>query len=225
MRMRRALTVLALAGLAALLWAIWDGAAVTAWMEEAAPLPYFAAMALLTAVGVPITPFFVVAGATFGVRLGLVGSGIALAASLSLSYWIARGRVRRWLESLLHRYGRELPRFGEAGRNAVRFTLMVKLTPGVPAFVKTYGLAAAGVPFAPYLGVSMLVTGTYAAALVLLGESLLDHDLGRALLPVAVIVLLGAVLLLVRRRRQSSAGGRRGWPAVHGDEQRRPSDS
>ena len=162
--MRRALTVAALAGLALLVWRVWDHDAVLAWMRQASPVRYFTAMALLTVIGIPVTPLFVVAGATFGAAVGLIGSGLALAAALTMSYGIARGRMRRWLESLLRRFGSELPDFGEAGRNALRFTLMVKLTPGLPAFVKNYGLAAAGVPFPTFLGVSMLVTGAYAAA-------------------------------------------------------------
>jgi uncharacterized membrane protein YdjX (TVP38/TMEM64 family) len=163
-------------------------------------------MALLTVIGIPVTPLFVVAGATFGAAVGLIGSGLALAAALTMSYGIARGRMRRWLESLLRRFGSELPDFGEAGRNALRFTLMVKLTPGLPAFVKNYGLAAAGVPFPTYLGVSMLVTGAYAAALVLLGDSLFEHDFGPALVAAAVVALVAGLGALWFRRRRGRAG-------------------
>jgi uncharacterized membrane protein YdjX (TVP38/TMEM64 family) len=168
-------------------------------MYAARPLPYFATVALLTAIGAPITPFSIIAGATFGVRTGLVGSGLALAASLTVTYWIAH-QVRPWIESLLRRFGRELPHFGQAGKGAVRFTLMVKLTPGVPAFLKSYGLAVAGVPFPLYLGMSLLITGAYVAALVVLGESLLEHDLGRTVALGVALALLVAVGLRVRRR-------------------------
>jgi uncharacterized membrane protein YdjX (TVP38/TMEM64 family) len=210
--MRRALTVAALAGLALLIWRVWDHDAVLAWMRQASPVPYFTAMALLTVIGVPVTPLFVVAGATFGAPVGLVGSGLALAASLAMSYRIARGRLRPWLESLLRRFGSELPDFGEAGRNALRFTLMVKLTPGLPAFVKNYGLAAAGVPFPTYLGVSMLVTGAYAAALVLFGESLFEHDFGPTLVVAAVVALVGGLGALWVRRRRGRVARRAGRP-------------
>ncbi len=203
--LKRALTVAALAGLALLVWRVWDHDAVLAWMREASPVRYFAAMALLTVIGVPVTPLFVVAGATFGAAVGLVGSGLALAASLAMSYAIARGRLRRWLESLLRRFGSGLPDFREAGRSALRFALMVKLTPGLPAFVKNYGLAAAGVPFPTYLGVSMLITGAYGAALVLLGESLFEHDFGPALVPAVVVAVLAALGVVWARRRRRRA--------------------
>jgi uncharacterized membrane protein YdjX (TVP38/TMEM64 family) len=226
--MRNALAVLALAGLALLGWALWDHAApwgldgVVAWMRHARPVPYFAVTALLFTVGAPITPFFIAAGAAFGVRVGLVGSLLALASSLSLNYWIARGRLRPWLESLLRRSGRELPDLGEAGKHAVRFTVMVKLAPGIPAFLKSFVLAVAGVPFALYLALSMLITGTYAAALVVLGESLFEHDLTRALVPVAIVVVVAALGLWWRRRRRDRDGSRGEARASDTTDQPRP---
>jgi uncharacterized membrane protein YdjX (TVP38/TMEM64 family) len=205
------LTVIALVALALLLWTVWDGAAVAAWKQEARPLPYFAVMCLVTAVGAPVTPFFVVAGATFGVGLGLLGSGLALAGSLIASYWVARGWLRPRLASMLRRYGREFPDLAEPGRKRVRFALTVKLAPAIPAVVKNYVLASAGVPFALYFGLSMLITGAYGAALVLLGDSLFEHDLGRAL-PGAIVVAVAALglwLLKRSRGRPNAPGDRR----------------
>jgi len=93
---------------------------------------------------------------------------------------------------------------------------MVKLTPGLPAFVKNYGLAAAGVPFPTYLGVSMLVTGAYAAALVLLGDSLFEHDFGPALVAAAVVALVAGLGALWLRRRRGRAGRRAEGPPGSG---------
>lgn len=172
-----------------------------AWMRESGPLPYFALMALLPAIGAPITPFFLVAGATFGIPVGLIGSALALAMNLTLCHRLARSRLRPLFESLARRFGYEIPDFGKVGNRAVRFTLMVKLAPGVPAFIKNYGLGAAGVPFPLYFGVSMLLTGLYAACLVLLGESLFQHDLTHAALPAAVLVVLALSVWGWRRWR------------------------
>lgn len=70
---------------------------------------------------------------------------------------------------------------------------LIKLAPGVPGFVKNYGLGAARVPFVIYFTVSMLISGAYAAALIVLGESLFEHELGRG----TIAVLVAAVLALV----------------------------
>jgi uncharacterized membrane protein YdjX (TVP38/TMEM64 family) len=209
--LKPALAVAALAGLAILVWRVWDHDAVLAWMRGASAVRFFTAMTLLTLVGVPVTPLLVIAGATFGVVVGLAGSVLSLAGSLTASYAIARGRLRRWLEALLHRLGSELPDFGEAGRNALRFTVMVKLTPGLPAPVKNYVLAAAGVPFPIFFGVSLLITVTYAAALVLVGDSLFQHELAPGAAAVAILMLVAALLVLwLRRRRGGAARGSEG---------------
>jgi uncharacterized membrane protein YdjX (TVP38/TMEM64 family) len=196
----RASIAVALAASLVALWSAWDREAMRTWKQEAGPVPFFGAMALLPAVGVPITPFFILAGATYGVRFGLLGSGVALAGNLALCYFIAGSALRPHLESLIRRTRYELPDFQEKNQSAVRFTLLTKLAPGVPGFLKNYILGMAGVPFGVYIGVSFATTGVYATALVVLGESLLEHDLRQALMPLAVFVVLGIGLWWWRKR-------------------------
>ena len=199
--------LVASAALVLLVWVVWDGDAFASWMRNARPLPYFAAMCVLTAFGAPLTPFFLIAGATFGVATGLVGTALALAGSLALSYRLARGALRPRLVSLLRRFGRELPDYSEKGEGSLRFVLTVKLAPGVPAVLKNAFLAVSGVPFRLFFGSSFLVTGAYGVALILVGESLFDHDLGRAL-PIAVAVALPALALWWWFRRRARSGPR-----------------
>ena len=108
-RLKLGLGALALAAVVFVAWSAWDRDAIMAWKEEAGALPFFGAMAVLPAVGMPITPFFVLAGATFGVGPGLLGSGVALGLNLTLCYAIARSGLRPKLESLLRRFEYELP--------------------------------------------------------------------------------------------------------------------
>src|SRR5262245_40680889 len=139
------LLTLGLAALVAVIWLAWNRGLITWWKEEARPLPFFAGMAIAPAFGVPISPLVVLAGATFGRRVGLIGSGMALAANLTLCYWIARSGLRPWFVRLLRRFDYELPDFQKKRKGSWRFTLMVKATPGIPQFVKNYGLGVAGV--------------------------------------------------------------------------------
>jgi uncharacterized membrane protein YdjX (TVP38/TMEM64 family) len=76
----------------------------------------------------------------------------------------------------------------------------------VPAFVKHYGLGVAGVPFAVYFGVSMLMTGVYAVSLVLLGQSLLQHRGDRAAWLLAVLAGAGLAAWWWRRQRRRRSG-------------------
>jgi uncharacterized membrane protein YdjX (TVP38/TMEM64 family) len=196
------LALVGVAALAAILWWAWDRDAIMRWKREASPLRFFIAMAVAPAFGVPITPLFVLAGATFGRRIGLIGSGLALTANLALCYWIARSGLRPWLTRLMRRFDYELPDFGKKSRGAWRFTLMVKAAPGIPSFVKSYGLGVAGVPFALYLGSSLLITGVYGAALIVLGESLFQHERNRSLVIGAAVAVLALAFWWWRRRRR-----------------------
>lgn len=190
------------------IWFFWDREAVQAWKAQAGPVPFFAAMAILPAIGVPMTPFFIAAGATFGVPIGLVGSLVALAVNLVGSYAIAHSGLRPHVERLVRRLGYELPRI-DTRKDALRSALVVKLAPGLPTFAKSYLVAVANVPFVIYFVVSMLISGVYGAALVVLGESVFEHDLRRIwpLAVPAVIVLAGVGIFKRRRRRASAAAG------------------
>jgi uncharacterized membrane protein YdjX (TVP38/TMEM64 family) len=218
--LKRILWVLGVALLALVAWSVWDHRdALMGWKEEAGPVKFFAAMAVLPALGVPITPLFVLAGATFGVGPGLLGSGVALGLNLILCYGIARSALRPWLESLLGRFEYELPDFKEREGGALRFTLLVKFAPGAPAVAKNYLLGLTGVPFPLYFGASMLITGVYAVLCVVVGGSLFEHDVGRVLLAAAIVAVLGGGLWWWRKRvgRREAGDAAGGAAGVRGD--------
>lgn len=194
-----ALAVAAALALLAAAWFAWDTQAVLAWKESASPPLFFAAMAILPGIGLPLTPFYIIAGATFGVWVGLVGSLIALSVNLSLCYIVARSIPRAWLHDVLERFGAEFPRF-EQTSNAVRFSMLVKFTPGVPMLIKNYLLGLSGVPFKVYLITSLIASALYAVPLMVLGNSLFDHDWGRSWVAVVLGVGAGVGVWLWRRR-------------------------
>lgn len=204
-RVKYGLAAAAVVGLAILLWSVWDRDAVVELKQQLHPLGFFAAAAVLPAVGVPLTPLFIVAGASFGVAVGLLVSLLALAANLALCYWLASSALRPRLDSLLRRFDYQLPDAHALERNPVRFTALIKLAPGLPAFVKHYILGLTRVPFGVYMLVSMLVTGAYAGVLIVLGDSLFDHDLDRGLLAIAAALVLATFLWRWRRKRARSA--------------------
>lgn len=188
---------------AALWWRWWDLSAFFAWQREAGPVPFFLALAILPAIGFPTTPFYVLAGAMFGVVGGLIGSAVSLAINLLLCFWIARSGLRRWLEAILARTAYRLPTM--EGSRAIGFALLVKLTPGAPTTIKTYIIALSGVPFWAYFVLSFTITFAWAAGFIVLGESLLDRDFGQAGWALAALALLALAVWWGRRfwkRRQ-----------------------
>ncbi|MBS7456106.1 hypothetical protein [Coralloluteibacterium stylophorae] len=197
---------LPLAAVAGWRWAGLDLDAAQDLLRDLAPVPFFVAMAVLPALGVPITPFFIIAGMRFGVAGGLGGSAIALAANLVLCYWLAHSGLRPWLRRWLRRHQRTLPDYAGARTDAWRFALMVKLAPGVPLFAKHYLLGVARVPFPIYATCAFAISGIYGIAFVVLGESALDGDLGQALVALAAVMLLVLGLGWWRRRRERRSG-------------------
>jgi len=190
--------VLGLGGLG--LWLVWDSALFWTWKQEAGPLPFFMALAVLPLVGFPTTPFYILAGATFGVTTGIGGSALSLGVNLVCCHWIARSGLRPFLERLLRRTPYTLPQIRT--RRALGFTLAVKLLPGVPAFIKNYLIALSGVSFFIYFGVGFSISMAYAAAFVVLGESILEKDWTMLGLMAGLLGILIVVFWLLRRRLQ-----------------------
>src|SRR5690625_3877566 len=67
------------------------GAPIREIVEEIGDLgmvPFFLAMAILPTFGFPVTPFYLLAGASFGIWVSLIGTTISQALSLLLAYWL-----------------------------------------------------------------------------------------------------------------------------------------
>lgn len=187
-----------------LIWHYWNHDAFLTWKNNAGPIPFFLALAILPVAGFPTTPFYLIAGATFDLPTALIGSLLALTVNLTLSYLLAHGPLRSLLEKWLARSGRELPHVEKVGH--LRFTLMVKCLPGLPTFLKNSVVAIAGVPFPIYFGVSLVFSGFYAAGFIVLGESFLDGDYTQGIIALVVLAVIATVIFILRRRKFAADG-------------------
>jgi uncharacterized membrane protein YdjX (TVP38/TMEM64 family) len=180
------------------IWLEWDQDRFLSWQQEAGIFPFFTALAVMPALGFPTTPFYLLAGATFGVMLGLVGSALSLAINLALCYWITQSGLRPMLETWLAHTRYQLPVVRPG--HEIEFTLLAKLIPGIPTFIKNYLICLSGVSFPIYFAVSFTVTLAYASAFIVLGDSLYEHDFSEALLALAMLALIGLMVWLIRCR-------------------------
>lgn len=164
-------------------------------IREAGPLAYFSAMALLPAVGVPVSVFTLTAGSAFGPTLGMplvvILCVAAVTVNLVLTYFLARRALRPLLEKGLNRLGYRLPEV--APENMTDLTIIVRVTPGSPFPVQNYLLGLARVPFGRYLLVSVVVQAIYTPAFVLFGDALL-HGKGKRVM-IALSLLVVAIVL------------------------------
>jgi uncharacterized membrane protein YdjX (TVP38/TMEM64 family) len=111
-----------------------------AWVSGAGPGVFFGAMAVLPAVGFPMSPFALAAGPLFAERMGFVTVALcgiaAITFNLTVTYWLARRWLRPWLTRFLTRNGYALP-VVESG-DVTDLIVLLRVTPGLPFLVQNY---------------------------------------------------------------------------------------
>lgn len=186
--------LLAIVALAAA-WLAWivlkrvDWTALLAGLQKR-PLLFFAAFAVLPAVGAPISPFYLGAGAAFPLPLALAGSLAAMSANIALTYLFARWLLHPLAERLARRMGYSVPHVRR--EDAWVITLLLRITPGPPFFMQHYLLALGRVPMNVYLLVSLPVCGLMGSAVVCAGSGLTSgkwvNVIGGVFFAVAIVV-------------------------------------
>lgn len=175
-----------------------DVEAVLDTLQTTGPWVFYLAFALLTLVGFPSTPFFLVGGAVFPLWQNLVGASLGMVLHFTLAYLISTRWLRKTIRRLLENRGLNPPRV-EPGHEW-KVALMIKFAPGVPMFLKSYLLGLAGVPLRVFMGVSLPTTALYALAFLTLGISVTEGSTGWFLGGVAVLVFAAACWRYLRRR-------------------------
>jgi uncharacterized membrane protein YdjX (TVP38/TMEM64 family) len=170
-------------------------------LQQAGPVPFFGALVLLPLVGIPTTPFYLLAGPAFGFGVSLIGTTLALGLQQSIAYVLSRHWLHGVLERFVARTRYQVPEVKP--ERWVRFTLLVRLAPGVPSWIKNYLVGLARVPFGIFLGISWPIAVGYAASLILLGDAAFSRS-WRELIGVALLVMALLVLRRLARTRNRS---------------------
>jgi uncharacterized membrane protein YdjX (TVP38/TMEM64 family) len=175
--------------------------AVVQRMSDAGPVAFFTAMALLPAAGMPNLAFSLTAGPVFGPQLGTVPVIVyalgSITFNLILTYWLARRWLRPWLTRLLLHFGYDLPQVPR--EDLTDFTVLMRVTPGIPFCVQNYLLGLVEVPFLRYVVISCLVQWAQNIGFILFGDALAAGKGKMAMTAIMLILALGAGLQLVRK--------------------------
>lgn len=186
-------------------------------VRDRGPLPFFVAMAVLPAIGFPLSAFTLIAGPVFGPTMGVgmvvVCGTLAIAANVALAYWVAALALHPVADRLVRWLGYRLPDI--SSRSAWSAILVLRLIPLTPFFLQSVVLGLARVPFGPYMLVSVLVPSAYAAAIITLGDALMRGDRWAMAGAGALFLIVGTVLHFVRKRLPKSVP-----PAPPRDDQR-----
>ena len=176
-------------------------------IRDAGPLPFFAAMAVLPAVGFPLSLFTLVAAPVFAPVIGLgwviVCAISAIAANVALSYWLASSAMRPVAEAVVRRFGYQLPVIEE--RTAWVAILVLRIVPLTPFSLQGVLLGLARVPFGAYMLVSIIVPSVYAVAVITLGDGLMRGDPWAITWAAVLFVVIGVILHILRKRFQAES--------------------
>ena len=186
---------------------MWWPRALQAWLwlwahlQTTHPIAFFSAFVLLTAVGCPITIFYLAAPGLYPFWVCFAYAVVGLGLHFVLTFWIANSIFRPVLERLLRMGGFEIPQLKP--NEYAKVTVAVRVTPGLPFIVQNYMLALAGVPFKTFMTISWIANLGWALAFLSLGESIFEGEAGFAVFAVLLIIGLTIITKLIRDRYAS----------------------
>ena len=179
-------------------------AEVVAVVAAAGPAVFFGAMALLPALGAPMSIFAITGGLVFREQLGfplvILFGFAALSFNIALTYWLARRWLRPPLTRWLERAGYRLPQV--APGDMTDFIVLLRVTPGPPFFVQNYLLGLANAPFGRYMVISCGIQGPIILGFMVFGEAL---NQGRGKMILVAVLLIAALVVGVHMLRKHLA--------------------
>ena len=116
----------------------------------------FLSIAILPGFILPCAPLLFLAGlwgTKFGPWFACLYSVLALTLNLIWTYWFARGPGRVVINKLLNYFNYKIPEV--PANNLYHWSIILRLTPGIPFIFTNYGLGLLKIPFSKYLVVSI----------------------------------------------------------------------
>jgi len=172
-------------------------ASANGWLTSlrAHPLAFFAIMATLPIIPVPMSPFYLATGA-FPTPVAVAGILIAIPINFAITYWLAVTFMRPLAEKLLARANMKIPE-PSSRRNGILFSIFVRAC-GSPYTLQNYIIPLAKVNFRDYMLFGLPFQFIPAFVMMFLGDSLLKGQVGKAFLAIAVLVCLGILTKLLK---------------------------
>jgi uncharacterized membrane protein YdjX (TVP38/TMEM64 family) len=171
---------------------------------QAHPVVLFFAIAILPGMGFPASPLLIAAGIAWGGGTRACCLAIsAIALNMTWTYFLATGIGK---PLLLRLFGKRLQKWeAPQGKNLYLITGALRLTPGIPFFLQNYALGIMGIPFRPYILISLLLNAIYVIGFVVSGGAILSGSIAHALAGLGLILLVTLVLRYLRSRYRSRA--------------------
>jgi uncharacterized membrane protein YdjX (TVP38/TMEM64 family) len=129
---------------------------------------YVVGFAIVAALGIPLTPLVLLAGALFGFFEGVVVAWVGLILGTSGAYWIARLVGGASVTRLLAGHENIIAKL--RGRRAFLSLLRLRAIPLIPSLLLDYAAGTARMEYAAYVGATMLGSFTSTAIFVFLAS-------------------------------------------------------
>lgn len=136
-------------------------------VPEIGPL-YVAGFAIVAALGIPLTPLVLLAGALFGFFEGVVVAWVGLILGTSGAYWIARLIGGSAVTRLLAGHQDIIAKM--RGRRGFLTLLRLRAIPLIPSLLLDYSAGTARMDYAAYVGATMLGSFTSTVIFVFLAS-------------------------------------------------------
>jgi uncharacterized membrane protein YdjX (TVP38/TMEM64 family) len=172
-------------------------AAADVWLAHVSPLVFFSLMAVLPVVPVPVSPFYLGCG-IFPLPVALAGILIAIPVNFAITYWLVKTLMKPLAERLLARAGKTIPK-PSTDKNEVLFCILIRVC-GTPYTLQNYIIPLAGVKFRRYMLLGLPFQYIPAIAMMLVGDSLLKGEAGKAALGIGLLVAVGILAKFAKDR-------------------------
>jgi len=166
-------------------------------------LTIFLGIAFGVLLGMPVMPFFIAAGAMWGIE-GLPIVLLALLIHFFASYYIARGILRPLAERFFKKFESKIKLPDLAAIGPIKLTLLVRMLPGIPLVATSYGLAALwDIPVMTYVFASLFTQLFWATASMLVGASLMKNSIVMFVCACALFIILIIISRKYAHRKQA----------------------
>ena len=167
-------------------------------MRDFPAVIFFGLMAFLPLFPIPMSPFYLITGTIYGVGFSLAASAAAIFVNLSLAHYLETGFLRPLIDKIVSKYSYTVPQVYPA--EYIKLSIVLRITPGIPYFLKNYLNSLAGVPFKPYILIAWPLEMLWALAFIVLGESAFEGSLGLAVYGICLVIALILITKLIRER-------------------------
>ncbi|HQU08372.1 MAG: hypothetical protein B7X06_00110 [Verrucomicrobia bacterium 21-51-4] len=166
------------------------------------PSFFLIALALLPALGMPISPICVLGAAIYGVPMALTFGFFGVVLNLLLTYFLSTQLIRAWLVQFLAKRGHHV--WAVPAGDGWRAVLLVRFMPVIPVAVQSYLLGLAGVPFKPFFWVSLPIETLYMAAFVMTAGSFFEGNWTYFALGVSLLIVVVLFAQMIRHGRSAA---------------------